>query len=156
LSDAELQVCREDFVHQPLDVENRNAPLSEVSRRTHEMVERRVREVLALVASGTNLRVDLPLGGSYFAPARFTMAPHHKPWHQHHASFFSTQNPYDYLNFYIVIKKARRDRSNLCIVPFDVLEKESPRTFRRVVRGGAARYVRVRGRTLVYFDDTGS
>lgn len=157
LSEAELQVCREDFERQPVNTGNRNTPLSGVSGKAHETVQERVREVLALVTGGTSLRVNLPLGGSYFATARFAMARENQPtWHQDHESFFAIQNHYDYLNFYISIKKPRKDKSNLSIIPFDVLEKESPRTFRMVVRGGAARFSSVRDRTLVYFDDTGA
>ena len=52
--------------------------------------------------------------------------------------------------------KPRRDKSNLSIVPFDVLERERPDTFRRVVRGGATSYVQIGSRTLVSLDDTGA
>ncbi len=157
LSKAELETCREDFAQQPVNADNRNARLSGASGKAHELVQERVREVLALVSGGTNLHVDLPLGAAYFATARFGTARGFKPlWHQDHESFFSIQNHYDYLNFYIPINKPRKDKSNLCIIPFDVLERESPKTFRRVVRGGAARFSRMRNRTVVHLDDTGS
>ncbi len=152
LSEAELHVCREDFALLPANAGSRNAKPSGVSGKAHETVRERVRDVIALVTAGTSLRVNLPLGAVYFATDRFA-AP---VWHQDHESFFKTQNHYDYLNFYIPINKPRRDKSNLCIIPFDVLEKESPHTFGQVVRGGAARFYRGRDRTLVYFDDTGS
>jgi len=155
LPPAELQVCREDFASQPVNADNRNLKLSGASGKAHQIVRERVQEVLALVTQGTSLHVDLPLGAVYFATARFAW-PGFKPfWHQDHESFFETQNHYDYLNFYIPINKPRRDKSNLCIIPFDVLEKESPGTFRTLVRGGAARFFPSRDRTLVYLDDTG-
>jgi hypothetical protein len=96
--------------------------------------------------------VNLPLEGSYFATGRGIEFD----WHQDHESFFSTQNHYDYLNFYIPIVKPRKDKSNLCIIPFDVLEKESPRTFRKLARGGAAHFQPMGDRTLVFLDDTAS
>lgn len=152
LSEAELQLCREDFASQPVNTGNRNYNLSPVTGKAHETVLERVREVLARVTASTNLCVNLPLEGSYFATGRGVEFD----WHQDHQSFFSIQNHYDYLNFYIPIVKPRKDKSNLCIIPFDVLEKESPRTFRKVVRGGAAHFKRMGARTLVFLDDTGS
>jgi hypothetical protein len=150
LSEAELHLCREDFAHRPVSRANRNytsASPSVTDRLTH-----RVQEVLALVAGNTNLRVDRPLGAAYFATGRRVRFG----WHQDHESFFCAQNHYDYLNFYIPIVKPRKDKSNLSIVPFDVLERERPDTFRRVVRGGASSYVRIGNGTLVSLDDTGS
>jgi len=112
----------------------------------------RVKEVLALVNSNTNLRVNLPIGAAYFATGRGVSFA----WHQDHESFYSIQNHYDYLNFYVPIVKPRRDKSNLSIVPFDVLEKESPETFREAARSGAARYRRIGSCRLAFLDDTGS
>jgi hypothetical protein len=152
LSDAELQICREDFATQPVSTNNRNYNLSPVRGKAHETVQERVRGVLARVATSTNLRANLPLEASYFATGRGI----HFSWHQDHESFFSIQNHYDYLNFYIPINKPRKDKSNLCIVPFDVLEKECPETFRKLARGGAARFESMGDRTMVFLDDTGS
>jgi hypothetical protein len=151
ISEAELRVCREDYASQPVGA-NRNYRLSPVGGAAHGALLERVRQVLAAVTATTSLHVDLPLGGSYFATGRGIQFG----WHQDHESFFAIQNHYDYLNFYIPIQKPRRDKSNLCIVPFDVLEKECPRTYRTLVRGGAANFVRMGRRTLVFLDDTGS
>src|SRR6185295_1132801 len=76
-------------------------------------------------------------------------------WHQDHESFFTIQNHYDYLNFYIPIVKPRKDKSNLSIVPFDVLERASARSFRKLVRGGATRFPRIRDKRMAFFDDSG-
>jgi hypothetical protein len=151
LSEEELHVCREDYASQPVGG-NRNYNLSPVGGAAQESMQERVREVLNAVSENTNLRVDLPLGGSYFATGRGIKFG----WHQDHESFFAIQNHYDYLNFYIPIQKPRRDRSNLSIIPFDVLEEKSPRTFRKLVRGGAASFVRMGDKTLVILDETGS
>jgi hypothetical protein len=139
LSEYEVGVCREDFASQPVHKGNRNYNLSPVRGKAEDTVRERVREVLARVTTGTNLCVNLPLEGSYFATGRRIEFG----WHQDHESFFAIQNHYDYLNFYLPIVKPRKDRSNLCIVPFDVLEKESPRTFRRLVQGAAARFAQI-------------
>jgi hypothetical protein len=150
LSEAELHLCREDFARQAVSNAHRN--YTSASRSVTDSLKHRVQEVLALVASRTNLRVDRPLGAAYFATGRRVRFG----WHQDHESFFSVQNHYDYLNFYIPIVKPRRDKSNLSLVPFDVLERDRPDTFRRVVRGGANSYVQIGKGTIVSLDDTGS
>jgi len=153
LSEDELRVCREDYASQPVDSANRNYNLSPAGGRAHETIAARVKDVLALVAARTGLRADLPLGGCYFATGRGIQFG----WHQDHESFFAIQNHYDYLNFYIPIVKPRKDRSNLCVVPFDVLERESPETYGRLVRGGATSFLKLKdGKTLVIQDDAGS
>jgi hypothetical protein len=52
--------------------------------------------------------------------------------------------------------KPVREKSNLSIVPFDALKAASPGTHEKVVRGGAARFVRFGDKRLVFLDDTGS
>jgi hypothetical protein len=152
LSDAEVRRCREDFERQPVDANNHNYSLSGASSDAQGAVTPRVQELLALVSRTTSLSVDLPLGAAYFATGRGISFS----WHQDHESFFTIQNHYDYLNFYIPIVKPRRDKSNLSIVPFDVLERASPRGFAKLVRGGATRFPRIRGGRMVFFDDSGS
>jgi hypothetical protein len=151
LSEAEVNQCREDFSQQPVAGTRRYA-ISPASQKANERVKERVQEVLALVTSKTNLRPNHPTGAVYFATGRGIQFA----WHQDHESFFTVQNHYDYLNFYIPILKPRRDKSNLSIIPFDVLEQESPDTFRKVVRGGASRFPLIDNKTKVILDDTAS
>ena len=151
LAADELQACREDFEEQPLS-KNRNYGVSVVSDRAQARLKDRVHAVMALVRSGTNLQVDCTLGGGYFATGRGISFP----WHQDYESFFSSQNHYDYLNFYIPVVKPLRDKSNLTVIPFDALERESPRTFRRVVRGGATRFVVVGDKQIAVAEDAGT
>ena len=152
LSQADVEQCREDFLKQPVDANNHNYGLSPASETVADHVWGRVKELLRLVNRNTSLRPNLPMGASYFATGRgikFT-------WHQDHESFFSVQNHYDYLNFHIPVVKPRRDKSNLSIVPFDTLERESPATFRKLVRGGATRFPRMRNGRMIFLDDSGS
>jgi hypothetical protein len=151
LSPAELQACRDDFQKQPLS-ENKNYGVSVVSEGAVARLKDRIQEILKNVSATTNLQVDCTLGGGYFATGRGISFP----WHQDYESFFSAQNHYDYLNFYIPIVKPRRDKSNLTVVPFDVLERESPSTFRKVVRGGATRFVPIGTKHIVVADDAGT
>ncbi len=154
LSSEEIQYFCDDFERQPLDAGNRNYRLTAMSPDANARLTQRATDVIAAVGRQTVLQVDLPRGGSYFATgARRGI---NFSWHQDHESFFELQNHYDYLNFYIPIVKPRQDKSNLSIVPFDVLERQAPATFRRVVRSGATRFVRMGRWQLVVCDDTGT
>jgi hypothetical protein len=115
------------------------------------MVLARVKEMLGQVSASTNLRANLPMGALYFATERGVKFS----WHQDHESFFAIQNHYDYLNFYIPVLKPRKDRSNLCVIPFDALEKESKRHYPGLVRGGATRFPRFGAGRMIFHDDTG-
>ena len=65
------------------------------------------------------------------------------------------QNHYDYLNFYIPIVKPDIEKSNLCLIPFDVLERESPKAYEFLVRGGATHFHPLGERCLAVSDETG-
>lgn len=152
LTDEILEGARADFSARPLDKSNKNYGISMASAEANALLRPIVDDVLRRVREQTGLKPDLPAGAAYFATGRGI----NFAWHQDHESYFTIQNHYDYLNFYIPIVKPRKDKSNLCIVPFDAFEREAPKTFRRVLRGGAARFIPMGRRTLVYFDDSGS
>jgi hypothetical protein len=152
LSESEVRECAEDFGKRPVEAGNRNYGISLASRDLNERLMGRVQEVLGSVAASTNLRPNFPMGASYFATGNGIKFS----WHQDHESFFSIQNHYDYLNFYIPVVKPRRDKSNLSIIPFDALEQESPATYRKVVRSGAARFLRYKTKRMVFLDDEGA
>ncbi len=152
LSPAEVDFFRKDFEEQPLDPN-----LSYRIARTSAAANARLRDLAAPMLSGirstTNLQVDLADGGIYF-----DTGPRHRVnfnWHQDAESFFRFQNHYDYLNFYIPIVKPRKDKSNLRVVPFDVLKRQDPKAYQSLMGGGAAAMVRV-GRFAVWVcDDSG-
>ena len=152
LSPDELAACQADYAAQPMDADNRNYNLATASERGVGPVRHRIHEVLDAVNANTTLRVDQILDGSYFATRRGIVFN----WHQDHESYFACQNHFDYLNFYIPVVKPLRNKTNLCVVPFDVLERESPETFRRIVRGGATTTLDLGGRQLVMQDQFGS
>ena len=152
LSEAEVEACREDFATREINAENRNYNLSATTGRADEIVRERVKQALSEVSARTDLAVDLPLAGCYFATARGVSFA----WHQDHESFYAIQNHYDYLNFYIPIVKPRPDKSNLSIIPFDALEREYPEAHRLLVKNGAARFNHVEGRILVFRDEPGT
>ena len=150
LTPPELAGLRADFNTQPV-APNSNYRLTDMSPAAAAGMRQRVLEVLGRVQATTDLKVDLPRSGQYFATG--AKRGIYFSWHQDHESFFEIQNHYDYLNFYIPIVKPRPDKSNLSIVPFDVLAARSPRTYRRIVRGGATRFDRLGPCYIALSDD---
>jgi hypothetical protein len=147
-----IEQLREDYSQQGRDV---TIPyLKHASPEMAELTKPRVDAVLEQVRSQTPLKVDLPAGVHYFATGEKTGMTF--PWHQDHESWFIVQNHYDYLNFYIPIIKPEVTKSNLRIVPFDVLEQKAPSAYRMLVRGGASRVRSVGGRWFVMSDATGA
>ena len=151
LSQHDLDSCRADYVDQPVDEANRNNAVSDASERATARLERPVNELMAQVTANTNIRVDCNLGAYYFATTRGVF-----PWHQDYESYFLSQNHYDYLNLFIPVMKPRPDKSNLCVVPFDALKRESPRTFERVVGRGAAMAYDLPDRQVLFQADSGA
>ena len=150
LSKYDLEDCRADYAVQPVEEANRNNAVSGASERATARLEPRVNELMALVNANTDIRVDCNLGSYYFATTRGVF-----PWHQDHESYFTSQNHHDYLNLFIPVVKPRPDKSNLCLVPFDVLKRESPKTFERVVGGGATMAYNLPDRQILVQSDSG-
>jgi hypothetical protein len=150
LSAADLAACRKDYERQPVDANNKNNAVSVASELATSTLQPAIEDLMASVRAQTQIRVDANLGSYYFATARGVF-----PWHQDHESWFTTQNHYDYLNLFIPIVKPRSDKSNLCVVPFDALERESPKTFRRLVRSGAMLAYDLSDRQLLFQSDSG-
>jgi hypothetical protein len=150
LSPRDLESCRSDYADQPVDQANRNNAISEASGRATARLSQPVNELMALVTANTDIRVDCNLGAYYFATARGVF-----PWHQDYESFFTCQNHYDYLNLFIPVIKSRPDKSNLCLVPFDALKRESPKTFERVVGKGASMAYDLPDRQILFQADSG-
>ena len=148
LSPDELAALRADYADQPVDPSNRNYALSSASERGVGPIRHCIHDVLAAVTANTRLRLDYIIGGTYFATKRGISFN----WHQDHESYFYYQNHTDYLNLYIPVFKPLKNKSNLCVVPFDDLERHSPKTFRRVVGGGACQTYDLGGRQLVLQD----
>lgn len=147
LSDAELEEFRTDFNSQPLTGHYNHSTAS-----VSDAFRGRIDETLAAVRAQSNLHVDLQWGAIYFATGKGI----NFPWHQDHEAYFSFQNYYDYLNFYIPVVKPVREKSNLMLVPFDVLKREAPGTYETLVGHGASRFVQMGSKRMVFCDDRGT
>ncbi len=147
LSDAEIAGFRSDFDRQP-----RAGGYNHSAASVGDDFKARIDGMLATVRTSTNLHVDLQWGAIYFATGKGI----NFPWHQDHEAYFTFQNYYDYLNFYIPVVKPVREKSNLMIVPFDAMKRECPTTYETLVGHGSSRFVRLGSRRLVFCDDRGT
>ncbi len=148
----DLEVLQADAAQAPSDG-NRNYNLMTASAEAAALVSTRVDALLAEVNEQTALNVHAPAGANYFATG--VAAGINFPWHQDHESYFIYQNHYDYLNFYMPIVKPATEKSNVSLMPFDVLEREAPRVYERFLRSGARHFQEVAGRSLAVSDETG-
>jgi hypothetical protein len=151
LTPDQLEACRADYANKPQGSKNGNFNVPGAGEGISALTES-VTQALTAVAVNSSVKVDTFIGASYFATKRGVKFN----WHQDHESYFLFQTHVNYLNLYIPIVKPRRDKSNLCVIPFDVLERESPDTFRAsVFRGATTVHPLGEGQFLVH-DDSGA
>jgi len=101
------------------------------------------------VCSNTGIYVDTTKVGVYFSIKDGV----NFDWHQDHESWFQTQDHFNYLNIWIPIVKPDQKKSNLSIIPFDVLKSEIPDLYAKTVRNGASRIVEMQGKTFWVSDN---
>lgn len=126
------------------------------SRKTLAILSDKLAPVTARIERETDIRVDLKICGVYFDTldiARWKTPP---SFHQDHDGYYLFQNVAHYLNFYIPIIKPDPEKSNLSLVPFDLLQARDPRTFARLMGRGASRLRPLKsGQTQVLDDALG-
>ena len=150
LTAEQLEACRADYASLPVGSPNRNFDVPGAGSGVAALKDP-ITEVATAVVANTNIRVDCGVGASYFATKRGVTFK----WHQDHESYFMFQTHANYLNFYIPVVKPRADKSNLSVVPFDALERESPETFRWTAFSGATSVYSMGGGQLLVHDDSG-
>ena len=100
-------------------------------------------------AQAEGIQADMILGGNYF-PAKLRQKFN---WHQDSDTYYYLQNHYDYLNFYIPIIKPDKEKSNLNIIPFDLMKEVDSTWYEKTVKRGAVAYTLRKKWTKVYDDD---
>ncbi len=154
LSPAEVQSLHDDHARTTLDA-NGNFNSKSPSAEVMAALLPRFDDVLRQVNSTTSVRADVYVTDTsvYFAVGSAVGV--NFPWHQDHESFYIVQNHFDYLNFYMPIVKPDPAKSNVSIVPFDVLKREAPKAHDFLVGNGAGHFVPVAGRWLATNDERG-
>jgi hypothetical protein len=155
LADDELAALRADYSARPMD-QNANYNAKTPTSGAIASFAERIDDVVRQVRERTSIRADVhvPNTSNYFTVGVADGV--YFPWHQDHESFYVLQNHFDYLNFYLPIIKPELERSNLCVVPFDVLAEAAPNIHDFVVRSGAGFFRPVAGRTIAVNEDRGT
>jgi hypothetical protein len=113
-----------------------------------KFVASRLAALLPAIREATDIRTDTLSEEGFFFPTDYTKLG----WHTDHKSYYTVQDHYHYLNFWMPILKPRPDKSGLGLVPMDRLREAAPDVFAAVVRRGAAS---VRDGVLRYETDDG-
>ena len=152
LTTNELSLLHEDYLAQTAkSPENGNYNLPPVSQQVILALARKIRKVSEAVLEATGINADMNLPGMYFATERGIKFA----WHQDYESYFSLQQHSDYLNFYIPIVKPDARRTNLCVVPFDLLLARTPEEGERIIGAGAQSFYPEGDCTRVTDDENG-
>ncbi len=131
--------------------ENANYSLVEVPASVIEKLKDKLSAVIAKVGQNTQIKVDFSAIhiGLFFESEKINFG-----WHQDHESFYALQNHYDYLNFFVPIQKPSKEKGNLQVVPWNVLETRYPEAYKRLVRSGGNNTLVIDGKTI-FTEDQG-
>ncbi|VEG89784.1 hypothetical protein [Legionella spiritensis] len=144
--DYAIELFTSDF-QEAIQTPGESFPVVNVSRRLKPFILEKVHPVMAIMHMKTRLKtIDLLRGASYFSTGHGV----HFPWHQDAKSYFLLQEAFNYLNLYIPVMKPVAEKSNLKIIPFDVLGGISDTLAQKLQgRGATAAFVQD-GHTLFY------
>lgn len=150
LSEEEMKVFLDDF--KAVNNASNHAKYDLVDIREHIIQKFRgnnnVKKCL-IEANNAGIHADTVLGGSYFS----TFKGQNYHWHQDQVSYYTCQNHYDYLNFYIPIIKPDRAKSNISLIPFDRLQDLDPDWYQKILGKGAIDYYQKRNKTRILEND---
>ncbi|HEY3999004.1 MAG TPA: phytanoyl-CoA dioxygenase family protein [Candidatus Xenobia bacterium] len=130
------------------------------SRATLETLYHRFEPINDQIKTQTDICVNMVHSGMYFAIEEGIALA----WHQDHPPYYMVQGFYDYLNFYMPIRKPNKEKSNVQLIPYDRLAARAPEVAQRIKGRGARRVMvpfntmetRLRdGKTILRDDDLG-
>ena len=150
LSAGELDLVRGDYDRQSgASYKGGNYSLPFATKAVLDHLEPKIQSVSEAVLAATGIDTDVTVSGMYFAIDRGVKTP----WHQDHESYFLFQEHRHYLNFYIPIVKPKTTETNVCVIPFDALQKDGPEFYSRLKGGGASVFITNGVQTTVRDDD---
>jgi hypothetical protein len=145
-SEMECQVLKDDYERPDANrAENGNYNVKLAAPEFLARFESKLKIVARATQFSTGIDADVTSGGMYFATERGI----NFSWHQDHESYFMYQDHYNYLNFYIPFVKPDKYRTNVSLIPFDLLRERAPSHWDKLVGGGATEFQVQQGRTRV-------
>lgn len=145
LSHDEIDTIMQDYHAGQTRNQSDDFQISRACSQTFAMLHDRMMSVSEDVGKVTSTDVDVEQGGEYFSISNAVTFP----WRQNETSFYLNQNHYNYLNFYMILSKDKREEASVGLIPFDRLKAMSPDCYYRIV-GGAGRFVVQNERTNIY------
>jgi hypothetical protein len=128
---------------------NPNYNLRSLRAETRKRLKPRILAVAAQVAACTTTKVDVVRGSNYYASELGIKFP----WHNDHDSYFFSQDFINYLNYWIPIQKPDKQRSGICLAPFDALTERFPELATWASGNGSIVARQRKDRTIFYDSD---
>lgn len=154
LSDAEIARFEADYAAAGTRRDT-TYEVRQVSADARSAIDDKLATMARAVARASSVRVDIVSSGVFGSAYFSTDGDAGTGWHQDTVSYFAYQNHHDYLNFYTPIIKPVREKSNLCVIPFDAFAARSPELSSRLRGRGATRFVVKDGVTTVHDNNAG-
>jgi hypothetical protein len=130
LTPEQVESCRKHYASNPRGGAGLTVPSAAESVAS---LTEPIGALMKSVGANTGIRVDSFASASYFATERGVRFE----WHQDHGSYYFFQTHANYLNLYIPIIKPSVEKSNLSVVPFDALARQSPDVAKWTMWSGA-------------------
>jgi ectoine hydroxylase-related dioxygenase (phytanoyl-CoA dioxygenase family) len=148
LAADQLAHLRDTFAAKPFSA-NENYRTKEMTWSELDTMRDSVEAALQHVRQQTSFRTDLLVRGVYFS------TEHGKKfdWHQDYETYWMSQDGFENFNFYIPLVKPVREKSNVCIIPFDRLKARAPELYPKIAGRGASRFSTSRGKTRMLDDN---
>lgn len=109
--------------------------------------------ILPVVHSKTDIKADRLEQCAFFSTRKGV----NFDWHIDHENYYISNDQYNFLNFYMPIKKPVREKSNLSILPLDVFLKQAPELYEKLIKGrGGLRLIQGSGKTVIVDDNDGA
>lgn len=145
LTHDEIDTIMQDYYAGRTRNQTDDFQISRACSQTFTMLQDRMMSISGNVGKVTSTDVDVEQGGEYFSISKAVKFP----WRQNETSFYLNQDHYNYLNFYVVLSRDKRDEASVGLIPFNKLKAVSPDSYQKVV-GGAGRFVVQNERTNIY------
>lgn len=147
LSADEVSELIQDF-NSARESDNQNYRITFVAEDIKDKLISKITPWMTRITDGTGLVVDIVIPCANYMDTAYVDFG----WHQDHESYYSLQQHYNYLNFYIPIIKPDSKKTGMSLVPFDLIPEEYAS---KLIGSGATGFDPTGNSTRVVNDDTG-
>jgi hypothetical protein len=148
-SPAEVQLLLGEYNH-AADAENSNYNIKYLKKATLDIFRKKFAgEYFPRIGAETSIKADFVEQAGFFATANGI----NFDWHIDPESYFINHDHFNYLNLYVPIVKPSVEKSNLSLIPCDLLQAQAPELYSNMIKGrGAIRMLPGHGK-VVFVDD---